>query len=368
MSFTVAAGDLARLQAVLDALLSPLSEVESERWPGEVCRRLEELLGSGARATFFLSGPPAPTVVHSALPDDTLEAYVEHFGSMDEATRRILQRRIEVAHPWLVQSRPALYASEFYNDFVEPHGIPGMLALSSFEGATAGPRIVMVFPVEPEEGELEKGRALLATLVPAFRAGVDAWTRLAPDAASLAGALDMLEDSLLVGDESGRPLHRNVALVRLLSEEPERLRLEAEIEALARAAAALAEPRPGGGSVAAASREIVTGRGRYRAGACLVPEGLVASRRTVLVTIRPLTARPLDDADLRERFGLTRREIEVARLLDRGLSNAELARALFISPNTARIHVERVLRKLGAGRRSRVGPILRGEEEGGAAA
>ncbi|HET7799316.1 MAG TPA: AAA family ATPase [Humibacillus xanthopallidus] len=45
--------------------------------------------------------------------------------------------------------------------------------------------------------------------------------------------------------------------------------------------------------------------------------------------------------------GLTNRQLDVARLMARGLTNAELARSLFISPKTADHHVSAVLSKLG---------------------
>jgi len=44
---------------------------------------------------------------------------------------------------------------------------------------------------------------------------------------------------------------------------------------------------------------------------------------------------------------LTEREIEVLKLVARGLSNAELARQLTLSPLTAKTHVSRILTKLG---------------------
>jgi DNA-binding NarL/FixJ family response regulator len=44
---------------------------------------------------------------------------------------------------------------------------------------------------------------------------------------------------------------------------------------------------------------------------------------------------------------LTEREIEVLRLVARGLSNAELARELTLSPLTTKTHVSRILTKLG---------------------
>lgn len=51
--------------------------------------------------------------------------------------------------------------------------------------------------------------------------------------------------------------------------------------------------------------------------------------------------------------GLTNRQLEVARLLARGLTNGEIATELFVSPKTAEHHVSAVLGKLGLpGRRA----------------
>jgi len=51
---------------------------------------------------------------------------------------------------------------------------------------------------------------------------------------------------------------------------------------------------------------------------------------------------------------LTRREHEVAALLAEGLSNADVARRLFISPKTAAVHVSNILMKLGMSNRAEV--------------
>jgi DNA-binding NarL/FixJ family response regulator len=45
---------------------------------------------------------------------------------------------------------------------------------------------------------------------------------------------------------------------------------------------------------------------------------------------------------------LTTREREVLRLVATGLTNAEIAEALHLSPLTAKTHVSRILTKLGA--------------------
>ena len=49
--------------------------------------------------------------------------------------------------------------------------------------------------------------------------------------------------------------------------------------------------------------------------------------------------------------GLTPREEQVARMVARGLSNAEIAQELAISPGTVKIHVGRLYRKAGVANR-----------------
>jgi DNA-binding NarL/FixJ family response regulator len=48
---------------------------------------------------------------------------------------------------------------------------------------------------------------------------------------------------------------------------------------------------------------------------------------------------------------LTRRELDVLRLLAAGSTNAQIGAELFISPRTAGVHVTNILRKLGVANR-----------------
>ena len=59
---------------------------------------------------------------------------------------------------------------------------------------------------------------------------------------------------------------------------------------------------------------------------------------------------------------LTEREVDVVRLVARGLSNAEIAQELFLSTATIKTHINRVLAKLGL--RDRVQLVVRAYESG----
>ncbi|MBV9774331.1 MAG: response regulator transcription factor, partial [Gemmatimonadetes bacterium] len=82
----------------------------------------------------------------------------------------------------------------------------------------------------------------------------------------------------------------------------------------------------------------------------------------------PPAARPagsaaaaLSDEQLHEQYGLTSRQVAVARLLSEGYSNVEIARRLSVSYFTARNHTEQVLAKLGLASRAAVGAFLYGQ-------
>jgi DNA-binding NarL/FixJ family response regulator len=57
---------------------------------------------------------------------------------------------------------------------------------------------------------------------------------------------------------------------------------------------------------------------------------------------------------------LTRSELEVARLVAQGLTNAQVATRLFVSVNTVKAHLRRVFTKLGVHQRSAVAAALEG--------
>ncbi|TWE11316.1 response regulator [Rudaeicoccus suwonensis] len=77
---------------------------------------------------------------------------------------------------------------------------------------------------------------------------------------------------------------------------------------------------------------------------------LLDTRVTAALLAAPATTEPDDDAAY-SADGLTEREVEVLRLIARGLSNAQITRELYVSMSTVKTHINHLLAKTGcAGR------------------
>ena len=89
--------------------------------------------------------------------------------------------------------------------------------------------------------------------------------------------------------------------------------------------------------------------------------------RTAAAAAAPSTSTVvrLSDEEIRTRYGLTPRQLEVARLLAEGLTNGEIAETLGTSYYTARNHAEQVLRRLGVASRAAVGTMFFADGDGG---
>ena len=211
--------------------------------------------------------------------------------------------------------------------------------------------------------------AMVRVLVPPFKAGVSEWRRLAARRAELAALLDAIPEAVLMYDGSGGLVHANPRAAELFgmpgSTGPgAQVRTEAQRIAWALAAAAQRAGKPSSasrGNVTETHRDVRAEGRVYRLRGTLASGWMPGNEAGVLVTAAFEMVNPLTDIELRSRYGLSAREIEVARLVAAGLSNNEVAEKLGVSYFTARNHVERLLAKLGVGNRSRVGAVLRNE-------
>ncbi|GLC24929.1 helix-turn-helix transcriptional regulator [Roseisolibacter agri] len=366
--------DLARLATAADALLSPLASPDGAAWRTRVTGAMRELFGidnalfvttEGERLRFDCDTAP-PAVLRRFEQLTRAEARTGRIRSVDTLVDTWFQRRaamgVEIYNEPLNDRMVdyQLHRSTIVNEAVRPGGMYDFLG---FMTATAGHELMLFMGHERpgrsrfgSDGELPVLRALL----PAFRAGHQALAAVGAHRAALGATLDELTDAVLVVGPDGRALHRNTALVRLLAADPQRERLEAALLLAScgwtGTARRTATPR-------AAEQRVATSVGRYVVRASHLPPDLLGEAGGALVTV----VRDVAGADaartLPARFGLTQREAEVAQALARRLTNAEVARALGISPHTAERHTERVLAKLGVRSRHEVAQKLHEEND-----
>jgi DNA-binding CsgD family transcriptional regulator len=175
--------------------------------------------------------------------------------------------------------------------------------------------------------------------------------------------LDALGRAMLVITADGA-VYQTVSLERCLAREGAggRRRLERAIMALADRLGH--RGRTGGATPSArrplaANRQVRTARSRYRLHAVLLgPDVLDAERGAVVIDVERVACAPLSGLELRARFGLTPREVEVAELMARGLTDAAIATELGISRRTTEHHAEHVRRKLGLAGRAAVSAVV----------
>lgn len=206
--------------------------------------------------------------------------------------------------------------------------------------------------------------AMVRVLVPPFKAGVAEWRRLASRRSELKALLDAIPEAVLMFDAEGGLVHANPRAAELFgmpgsSGAGSQVRTEAQ--RMAWTLAASAQRSATASASAPANREVRADGRVYRLRGTLATGWMPAGEPGVLVTAAYELVNPLTDLELRSRYGLSAREVEVARLVATGLSNQEVAERLGVSYFTARNHVERLLSKLGVANRSRVGALLRNE-------
>jgi len=216
-------------------------------------------------------------------------------------------------------------------------------------------------PVEDVDAHLDSAWALAAELEEALvslavRSATAewAWHRAQPDA-RLDDAADLLVRVAGVPGTQWAAGDLHVWLTRLGRRapgdpevpEPYRQELDGRHGEAARAWTTLGAPYDAALALLHSGDPAEATTGLARLEALDVPATATRARGTLAARgIRSLPPRPRAGTAANP-SGLTNRQLDVARLVARGLTNAELARELYISPKTADHHVSAVLAKLG---------------------
>jgi DNA-binding CsgD family transcriptional regulator len=359
MSLTLSSRELALLHDALTVTASPLAYACTSDWRAAVRHAIEPIIGADKSVSaMMLDGEPyVESPAHDAAAWDV---YVESRFADEQGDRRLCQRGPGVACMTMVHDVPALRRSELYNEFVRPYTMFDFVRIGlDLDGAPA-PTVISFFHTSEHAPPFdEHAIAILELVRPVFRASVEllaslAGTRRDPSYLEL---VDALPEAAALCAGSGRVLHESRSLACLLAAEPRAPHLRAAIAAAARALASHTS-RGGAGSAAPPvdAPVAIEVRGAHRRyairGSLLTTTPADARSATTIVLVSAVTPRAPSDAELRKRFGLTAREVEVTRLLAIGRSAANVAATLGVSYYTARHHVEHVLSKLGVRSRS----------------
>jgi DNA-binding CsgD family transcriptional regulator len=206
-----------------------------------------------------------------------------------------------------------------------------------------------------------RGLAILRAVYPSFAAGCRSWVALREFSRQLANVMDSMPVGVIFARLDGPIVHENVNVRRILaSVAPDNSLMCAITECIDRfrrvwsdraPVMTSAPPRP------TASDHRISGH-TYRLSVSFLGGDLLPGGGAIVVVVDPIGPPPFPGGLLRDRYNLTAREIEVARLLAQGKTNLEVAAVLGVSAPTARHHTESVMLKLGVNARGKVAAML----------
>ena len=297
--------------------------------------------------------------------DWELTAYREQFFSLDPFINLPLDQIITLGD---LLSDTELMASDYYLQYLQPIGLFRILGVDT--GEPDGVLARLRFSRRRDEAPFSsRDRKMLAQITPHLRQAVQIYARLhhmTSERDIYAGAVDQLSVATIILDEKGRLLNTNAMASALLKDgdglslKGKRLHLagrNADRELQSALTSVISAQQAGETSVVKALR-VPRPAGRPALGLVIRPvalsewgEGQVGPCAAVFIS-DPDQRDSASQQTLAELFSLTPAEANVAILLTRGLSLAEVSEAQNISPHTARAQLKSIFAKTGVSRQA----------------
>ncbi len=363
----------AAIERTLSVLLSPLDHPTWQSWQRASHAQLLELTRADSICIYTPLTRGADAWYSPHLSADDLDAYATHAAERPEwdvieagFSAFAAKTGRSVAHESEFMSARDRKRSAFHREFLVPHGLNDLTVAGANFGGVDAARVHFSNRESRGETAQRDRQQLVRAILPAFKSGLAMWRQLGQRRAELGYVFDALTEAVLLFDDRSTLVHANPSARALLcptaSTPTAAERLRQDAAHVARHVNALMQHTGVGAptvSPSTATRDVRVGDGIVTLRGALAPSWMFGRSHGVMVTLERKAAASLSDDGLRERFGLTARELEVARHLANGLSNQALAEALGVSFFTARNHVERVLTKLNVNNRAQVGAVLR---------
>jgi DNA-binding CsgD family transcriptional regulator len=362
MAIRLSSTDLTALQHASTVLLSPFAYDNSESWRLAIGEAVEHCIG-GDGSAFAL---PVSGEQYLAGKPHVLAGYQKLVPPPDWIVRGLTLRRRQLgltAFGWDdVFDIDAVRKTSFYNDVARPHGILAPLMMSADTGESAVPATLSISFTDERKAQrhAHRRKEILRLLAPAFCTGLKTFIGFRRNTAALTALAQDAAIGVLFFDTRSLPSRENDFFRRLMECEPERDRVRSEVAHVVRGIVAFPafDGLPTGKRQARS--EIQTSAARYRLAATFFGDQSSPRSGKAIALVERIERRPIDARDLDSCFALTRREIESAQLLRRGLSSRQIASELGISVNTARRHIESVLLKLDVHTRAAAAAKLSG--------
>ena len=362
MSLSLTIGDQRRLTHALGTLLRPLDFESVDGWRAAVTRSIKPLIDADM-ATFQLPVAGGRTFYTEDVDAELVNARYVPLADPIHRKFQLWHKQVELG----VWNRSVLfgphirtlYQSAYYEEFLLPlrayDSIGLTVPLPTFPDAT------LYFHHESPHGRRfgRRGLSLLRLLRDAFSAGVTLQLSMAAQRSSLVRVLDEVSDAVLLFSSELRLVHANPAALEVLRADPGG-ELKQQVEDVARtvrsaSCVALVASTVERGKIA---REVCVGGITYRMVGTLVGADIFTTETSILVNVQRVTPRLPSRDQLQMRFGLTRKEGEVALLLAKGKTLDEVALQVHASRHTIRHHTENIMRKLNVHSRAELVPAL----------
>jgi DNA-binding CsgD family transcriptional regulator len=352
---TLSTADLKAISACSRELLSALDDPTPEAWADRVVHSVRSLI----RADRSVVSLPMPDgwVLRPTDPAmiGAVTAYAEHYHKTDVYTNaRRRARGLDVFNYDMLITREEQKRSAFWNEWILPYRACKPIGLSHDVAGAPVPAAIMGYKDKPGARAFgDRELAILRLLQPSFEAAFNTLQRFYAAGAELLAHIERLARPVALVSPDGA-VHANPAFTAVFG-----ARAQSVLDAVVPHARPISDPS---GQVFA---HALTGQVQGPLGAPMRWSiRLLSLDGRTMALIDFEEPRPRGDAaSMRDRFGLSARQVEVAMLMANRRTHKEIARALGIRPNTARRHCEQVLVRLGVHSRDEVEGVLARSEE-----
>jgi len=347
-----------------------------DRWPAFL-EALRGTLGAASITLVFYRDLGDGVVYSAGLHEPFLEAYRSGFyrsNPWQAFLPRLGEGEVHLCESVVPESE--LRRSEFYNQWMRPQGIAHpFLAILSHAGPAATVSYLSGFREEASGPFQPEGLELVQRLVPHLQQALVIHRRIQSAeiwAEAAEGALDRISGGVILLDERGAPIFTNRTADQILAAkdglllDPDGPAASAskQTEELRRVLAGAASTGAGKGEHAGALLRLARPSGRPALEVVVTPirrgsSPLFDQRATAAIFVADPDAQAERSPErLRQLYGLTPTEAEVASRLARGMDAAEIGDDLDITIHTVRGHLKQLFTKTDTHRQADLVRVL----------